>query len=68
MSSQALCAKLGIPAGIPCGTHADLVRSLWLPSRACGSRHVPGVSSQEGLNQDSLNDSGDSESRHIDEL
>jgi hypothetical protein len=46
MSSQALCAKLGIPAGIPCGTHADLVRSLWLPSRACGSRHVAGVSSQ----------------------
>jgi hypothetical protein len=34
MSSEALCAKLGIPAGIPCGTHADLVRNLWLPSRA----------------------------------
>jgi hypothetical protein len=35
MSSGALCAKPGIPAGIPCGTRADLVRSPWLQSRAC---------------------------------
>jgi hypothetical protein len=35
MSSGALCAKLGIPAGIPYGAY--------------GSRHVPGVSLQISL-------------------